>query len=260
MFMITAWGTAVVVRNAINPIQNSNSKEIDKDVLKERANIIRLASASLTDSFKITLKELQIIVDTRSVEFKEILLSKYKALDSLNFGSNDDYKEAVKLYNEYFAALLPEDVIPLLYKDLLTETRPLQQNKVLELIKQNDLLDYDFIKQLLNANISKRKFALEILQADKPTYNIEDIIALENIISSLKEAFPQNVTIEFKKGFLSSTEKEVWTCSCGTSNSVNTVHCGGCLNDKHGLKENELKLEFVLASLNNKLIALKSML
>ncbi|MET3978552.1 uncharacterized protein YbjQ (UPF0145 family) [Mucilaginibacter sp. UYP25] len=213
MFMITAWGTAVIVKNAVNPIQHSNSKEIDKDKINERANIIRLAKASASDSFKLLLKDLQIIVDTRSAMFKDILLSKFKKLDSVNFNNNDDYKEAVKLYNDYFSTLNAEDAIPLFYNDLLSETESHYLNKVLELIKNNDLVDYNFINQLLDSDLKKRKLALNILQADKPTYNIDDIAALEKTIVHLKEAFPSKVTIGLKKGFLSSTEKEVWTCT-----------------------------------------------
>lgn len=130
MFMITAWGTAVVVKNAINPLQNSTSKEIDKDKINEQANIIRLVTASLKESFTLKLNDLQLIVDTGSIEFKDILLDKYKKLDSANFSVSDDYKAAVKLYNDYFAALNPDHSIPLLYKDLLTETNDLRKMKL----------------------------------------------------------------------------------------------------------------------------------
>jgi len=259
MFMITAWGTAVIVKNTVNPLQTNDSKEFDKDKINEQANIIRLANASLKDSFVLTIKDLQVIVDTCSIEFKDVLLAKYKKLDSANLDT-DSYKEAIKLYTDYFAALPSEVSIPLLYNDLLTETQEYYIKKVLDLIKNNDLLDYYFIDKLLNADFSKRKLALNILQADKPTYSVDDIVALEKIIISLKDAFPSKATIGLKKGFLSSTEKEVWNCTCFTSNSIDAKYCSNCFKDQSGLRQDELKPSDIDVLLNNKLAALKTML
>ncbi|MCO5937185.1 YbjQ family protein [Mucilaginibacter sp. RB4R14] len=260
MFMITAWGTAVVVKNAVNPIQQSNSKEVDKDKINERANIIRLVEGLASDSFKLTLKDLQIIVDTRSAMFKDTLLKKFKKLDSVNFANNDDYKEVLKLYNDYFSTLSVEEAIPLFYNDLLLETESHYLNKVFELIKNNDLVDYNFINQLLDGDLKKRKLALNILQADKPTYNMDDIAALEKTLVHLIKAFPVKITIGLKKGFLSSTEKEVWTCTCGTSNSMELKFCNSCTNDHHGFRSDELQLSQIITLLSNKLEALKVMI
>jgi uncharacterized protein YbjQ (UPF0145 family) len=259
MFMITAWGTAVLAKNSSNPLNNTNNKEIDKEKINEQANIIRLAAESLKTDFKLTLKDLQIIVDTKSSEFKDILFSKYKKLNSVNF-SDEDYKQVTKLYNDYFSFLDASLSIPLIYEGLLADAEDFVIDKLLTLIEMNNLVDYIYIEKLLDADVTKRKLALHILQNDKPVYSSDDVLALEKVIGHLNNAFPLLSTSGLKKGFLSSTEKEVWICKCGKSNSNEIMYCYNCSKDQYGFKEGEIKSANVIASLNNKLLALKSLL
>jgi uncharacterized protein YbjQ (UPF0145 family) len=259
MFMVTAWGTAVTAKNSSNPLSSTNTKEIDKEKINEQANIIRLASASLESNFKLTLKDLQIIVDTKSPEFKDILFNRYKNLNPGNF-SDEDLKIVTKLYSDYFAGLDHTLLIPLIYNELLNGNDELFTDKLLNLIKENDLVDYNYVEPLLHAEVSKKKLALKVLRYDKPYYSSEDIPAIEKVINNLDSSFPLLSTSGTKKGFLSSAEKEAWICKCGKTNDIGTTYCSNCMKDAYGFREAELNVKTVKTSLTNKLLALKSLL
>nr|WP_294948391.1 YbjQ family protein [uncultured Mucilaginibacter sp.] len=259
MFMITAWGTAVVAKNATKPLGNSSSKEIDKEKVNEQANIIRLLKASASPDFKLRLSDLEIIVDSKSDQFKDVLFNKYVNINPANF-SEEELKQVFKLYNDYFAVLDPAILMPLVYNALLAENKDLAIHKLMELIKLNDLVDYRLVGQMLKADLSKQKLALKILLNDMPSYSIDDIEALEKIIVEVDDAFPILSTNTMKKGFLSSTEKPVWVCKCGGANNMDIAYCDSCAKDQYGFRNEELKAQEVIALLQNKLAALRDLL
>jgi len=207
MFMVTAWGTAVNARNSNNPSNNVSTKEIDKEKINEQANIIRLASASLKENFKLTLKDLQIIVDTRSPEFKDILFEKFKKISPANY-SDGEYNQISKLYNEYFAVLDQSLSIPIIYGGLMNEPNDNLTDRLLKIIKENDLIDYQSIRQLLDGNRNTQKLALKILQNDKSYYSANDIDGLAQIITHVNNAFPQLSTAGVKRAFYHPRKKK----------------------------------------------------
>lgn len=65
MFMITAVGMAVIAKNAKSQTDSKHLKEIDKDQVKEKANLIRLAKKFQNVETEITADELKVIVEWR---------------------------------------------------------------------------------------------------------------------------------------------------------------------------------------------------
>lgn len=255
MFMITAGGTAVIAKNNKSQVDLKHVKEVDKDLVKERANIIRLVKKYHNVDTAISIEEVRMIADSQSSDFRELILHKLK---SATTGVIDG--EVIKLYKEYFSKIEPKDAIEVLYPPLLVETTDGFKKTVVEIIKENDLLDFGFVYLLLENSLEQKKIALNVLLAHKPVYGYNDVQSLEEVIEYLKSSFAKLSIATTKKGFLSSAEKEVWTCRCGSTNAAENRYCGRCYNDEYGFSNDELKPASVIEILSNRLLALKGLL
>lgn len=257
MFMITAGGTAVIAKSGKNQVDVSQSKEINKDIVKDKATIIRLARKYKNIDAPINDEDLKIIVDSHSSEFADFILAKVKSMTATGVIIES---EQLKLFREYFGKLEPKDAISVLYPVLLSETSEGYTKMVVTLIREYDLLDFGFVYLLLEDTIQRKKIALNVLLSHKPIYTFNDIQGLEEMIEQLKNSFPNLSTSSMKKGFLSSTEKEAWTCPCGNVNALETKFCGRCYHDQFGFHTDELKSNQVIEVLNDRLSALKDLL
>jgi len=256
MFMITAGGTAVIAKNTKHQAEVTQLKDINKDLVKEKAHIIRLAKKYKNLTTTVDTEELRTIAESQSIEFKDYILAKLKAMATAVVDN-----EHFKLYKEYFGRLEPKDAIAALYPVLLTETAEGFIKTIVTIIREYDLLDYSGVYKLLEGSLSQKKIALNVLLAYKPSYGSDDLLAINEVIEHLiKDSFPNLSTTTIKKGFLSSTEKEAWTCQCGSTNAVETKYCGRCYNDQQGFHSDELKPSQVAEVLNDRLTALKSFL
>jgi len=171
------------------------------------------------------------------------------------------YNEADKLFVEYFGSIEPTDAMEVLFSSLLIETHVPLLNKIMDIIAQFDLLDYDYsIKLLKSEALVQKKIALKLLRSDRPFYTIEDIDKMKETLAVLDSAFDIRASIGTKKGFLSSNEKEIWVCECSKSNSADVVYCPNCAKDKYGFKANDLKKESIMELLQNKIEALQIVL
>lgn len=251
MFMITAVGMAVIAKNKNSHADPKQSKEIDKEYVKEQSNVIRLAKKFTSIEVPITEEEVKIIIASKSTEFKEYILGKLKLYSDGEFG---------KLFKEYFSVIDANDASEILYDKLITETSEGYLKTIVEIIKDNDLLDYDGITKLLNGPTDKKKIGLTLSLAFKPSYSLTDIKAMGDLINALTESFPKISSLTTKKGFLSSTEKEAWACVCKTTNDQDVNYCNGCGQDQYGFRSDELKPQQVIESLSNRLTGLKNLL
>lgn len=257
MFMVTAYGTAVVAKSTSAVKTVTSSKEIDKTTIYERAILIRLAKNIKREGYKVNLEGLKAIVESKSGEFKEYLLLQYKKHIIEGSSVDINYNEFNKLYFDYFLNLEPSEAIPVLYAEILNGNEVSTRYKILEIIRQTDLVDYDWLIRLLGSNEPNiKKVALTILTGDKPYYTIEDIPKIQDVIKTIESSFPITANITTKKGFLSKDEKEVWVCDCGRSNDASIAYCGNCSRDKFGFKQNDDTPDKVIAILTNKSAAM----
>ena len=260
MFMITAYGTAVVAKSLNISKATGFSKEIDKTTIADKAALIELLSDIKKPDFKLKMDSLQFIVDSKSSDFKEYIFSNLKSYIAAVNPIDESYDQVVKLYTEYFSSIESADAITVLYSDIIAGTEAKILKKILEIIKLYDLVDYDYcIKMLSSDSLFIRKSALYILHCEKPFYIFEDIDKINTIIGLIDNSFPIRASLSTKKGFLSSNEKEIWVCECGKSNSIDDLYCSGCSNDKYGFKLNEVMPDKTLNVLNNKVLALKEL-
>jgi uncharacterized protein YbjQ (UPF0145 family) len=258
MFMVSAYGTAVIAKS-ITTIKTSNSlKEIDKSTVVDKATLIKLLNNFDKENFQLKLNDLQLIVDNKSSEFKDYIFKKLK--NYTGEFEDEAQKEAERLCVEYFSVIEAVDAKAVIYEALIRESYERLTNKLLSIIKAYDLVDYDYCIKLLNTNtLIKKKIALKALVFNKASYVVEDIIELKKLIEILKTSFPNLSNMSTKKGFLSSNEKEVWVCTCNKTNDMEYAYCTNCSNDKYGFKEDEIKPTTVINELNNKALALEEL-
>jgi uncharacterized protein YbjQ (UPF0145 family) len=257
MFMVTAYGTAVVAKN-LTQAKPVSSKEVDKTTISDRAILIKLYNDSQDPNYKLTAEGLQAIIDSKSTVFKDYVFGKLKRHIQVNENEPQVFSDSRKLFAEYFANIDTEVAIKTLYDGLLNEDDEKILVHLAELIFRYDLVDYPKCKELIESeSLSKKKAALKILMGDKSFYVQEDIQSLTNLISTIDLSFPIIVATSVKKGFLSANEKEVWTCVCGKTNSIDNRYCVSCVQSRYGFKQDELKPSDVVEFLNNKLSALK---
>ena len=117
------------------------------------------------------------------MDFKEYIYKKLKkrTLEATDL-EQQSQKDTERLYFEYFSSIEPLQSIGVLYDALLNETDRSLINKILEIIKAFDLLDYEYCIKLLNSESLKiKKLALGILTYNKPTYIYEDITEIQKV-------------------------------------------------------------------------------
>ena len=71
-------------------------------------------------------------------------------------------------------------------------------------------------------------------------------------ISLIKNTFFDKGTKSTKKQLLTSKEKEVWSCECGTKNNDIDNFCNSCHKDIYGFKSTEVTPLFVEKIFNPK--------
>lgn len=259
MFMISAYGTAVLAKNTTAVKTTTSLKEIDKSTVVERATLINLLNNFKKEGFRPTLSDLQFIVESKSGEFKSDVFSILRKLVKQSSG-DETVQDGERYCLEYFSVIDPSDAITILYESLFVETDEILINKIVSVIKTYDLVDYDRCVQLLNSQSQlKKKVALHILTSNKHTYVIDDILPIKKIALILEASFPILSNVTTQKGFLSSSPKEVWVCTCSKSNPISEVYCGYCYNNQYGFRAEELKPSTVIDNLNNKALALEEL-
>jgi uncharacterized protein YbjQ (UPF0145 family) len=258
MFMVSAYGTAVIARNFTT--KNAGSiltKELDKSTVLDKAFLIKLLGDFKNDDFKLTMDALEFIVESKTEDFAPMILKKLRQ-SSLNEFPDETQLQAKKLFVDYFAAINPQKSIDILYDALMVESDERFKKDILIILKTYDLVDFERCINILESeDLAKRKLALEILRYDKSTYVTDDIDKLENVALKIENSFPLISNVTTKKGFLSSSEKELWLCKCSQSNKLSTIYCNNCQNDQRGFRTDELQPIRIINQLKYKSQALK---
>lgn len=250
---------AVIARSVRSYDSGTGVKGIDKEHVREKANIIKLAKKFQSPETVIKVEELQTIVQSRSSAFKEFIMGKLKKMFQDSQYNDPGLSEYLKLYKEYFLVIDPADAMSILYPELASGPSGQLLNILIGIINDGDLVNFDYINQMLDGDLKQRKLGLNLLAAHKPSYSSDDVGVIKQMIEKVKVSFPKIVSIGAKKGFLSSTEKEVWICPCGGSNPVEDERCSKCGQDQFGFKYDEFKPDDIVRGLKNRVEALESL-
>lgn len=263
MFMVTATGTAVKVSNESLSRRSENSNSSLNDITaSELSGLVakaKIISASNGGSLGFKNSEMNIILENEIFEVRDYILNFAFSFqkDSFfydNYYSNDEKEIFLNQLKYYFSIMPYKMAAETLYCKLGQAIY--DDSKLVRLIEELKLFDYENITSLLiSDDLIKKKFALEIMQFDKVSYNFNDIEKHKDLIKLAEESFkPVSSIYEVKK--LMSTKK-VWKCLCEKEVNEEFNRCNQCCNDIFGFKSREITVKIASTTLHNKIIGLK---
>lgn len=262
MFMVTATGTAAIAKTnkKVEPVNrnDSNNEKVDaryfrnkkkvKEVLNKIENKSSIKKEVEHESYieYIEDDDWEIIINNRLTQ-----AARYPILKLI--GSRNKENKSITLAKRYFSILKNDDAKEILFKDLIEEGRAIGFIK--GVIKENHLVDYDYIMKLLKSEgINKKKLALELLQYNKQEYKQADIEKLKTICNKIKELFENPPDIIKKDKMFSKKQKKLWKCpECGNTNKIALTYCSNCGRNKYGFKKDEINHNEAISMVNNKI-------
>lgn len=245
MFMLTAIGTAVIFEKEVakdvllKPDEKFENVGVDRiNVLRNKREVIEKANSN---NLALNNEVWSFITSNQVDEVFPYLLKKYTESLTYEQTASENIANFHSLLMGYVDALPEDKKAELLYDSIKNGTNRQIVLKLARIIRDLDLFDFKRVMELLKSeNFQTQKIGLLIATYDKPFYNRQDKVDLQNIIDFIKATFLERGTRIMKKQLLSSKEKEVWTCECGKTNDIDS-YCSGCNRDIYGFKPNETK-------------------
>lgn len=239
MFMVTAIGTAIVIDNKKSDPGLLISSNIDLEALETLRRKKEILQDIKSNGLALSDENWEFIKTNQIPEVFDYLVDKYKA----EYVKNDISEVTERLYRlipPYLEVFSDDVKSRLLYTRILTEQNESITKKLCKIIETFNLFDFDYINKVLDSkNFDLRKVSTTLIVCEKSLYNKEDIKEIAKLIERVKESFPETGSYSTKKGFLSSKEKEVWTCSCGRTNNEIGDTCDSCHKDINGFTKHE---------------------
>ncbi len=260
MFMITATGTAVIIENLNKTQSKVNIQErievisSDKMIeLRKRKKIIQLA---IDNKLELDDSNWEFLSENSVFEISSEILEKVSTVyESMYEGKEKIYQQLLT----YLLSLSEEDRTILLYNSLISSTIKSFKPVIYKLIKELMIFDPTKIKQYLldTDDEIKRKF-LQIVVNDKPFYTKEDISIYENLVKIIESNFTKTGVLTKQKMMLSSKEKEIWICQCGTKNDIDIEYCTKCNKDIYGYFSGQINPELAIKKLKENIELIKN--
>ncbi len=234
MFMISAIGTAVIIKFKNESIVSSNKNKVSvvSNELLEKEVTKRTILSNLKNEKFPSQDDWIYLFSNPIEEIAEKLLCLY--LDRL---SNADESPNVLLLlsntMNYFKIIKNENAIDTLYSQISEKPQP-----ILEIIKTNKLFSPSKIIELIQND--KAVLAIDCLDSDKEYYSNYDLELMQKIIHLL-DNLPNKGRIEMVKGILGKS-KEKYICLNGHSNDVENEYCQSinCYRNIKGFTHSEV--------------------
>ena len=243
MFMITATGTAVVIKNI--KTNSENSTDTTKSTIIPKAEMSaflkkkKITDQLTTNSLKINEELWEFITHNRYHEIAEDIIK----LSVKEYNSTNNDAIIQNKLKSYLYALPKEEIKGLLYKIYLEgKYKYYIKDLVLEIIQQSSIFDSTLlINELQNLNIERKYRIFDLITVGKQVYVKEDIETFKILLNLVKERFP--ITVEFAKNkrLLSGKENDIWVCSCKTKNDMEVKYCEKCKLDIYGFNGESIK-------------------
>lgn len=221
MFMISALGTAVVVKPKMQNLSNKIKESVPDTVISyidlnkevSKLQIIEKAKNKILPS----IVEWTYLLNNPIEEISEVLLDEYVGINPMSINEKSELQKLLfDNFPTYVQNLNKNFVINLLYDKIDGES-----NQIIDLLKGNKLFNSAKIKQLVNkGNLT---CAIECLKIDKDIYDVSDIYGMNEILNLIDE-LPDLGKIEMSKGLLSKPI-EVFICPKGHKNNINDIFC-----------------------------------
>lgn len=248
MFMITAVGTPVHLKEAIRVPIEKRDDVLDGELIQQKVTADIILENYKTIEY-ISKETAEFIATSGLKEFEPLL---FKAMNE-DFGIEQSSKEKQEILFRYFSYLPSDEAIAILYNALSKRNlTTLQAKRINYIVASSNLIDYPRAIELLNSNMLARRVALKVFSLNKDWYSKEDIDILKTLEgNALVKFFPEIVEVKESKGMFSGG-KEVWQCACGHANKLDNPNCSSCNRDKRGFEEKSLKPEHVQEVLNRR--------
>jgi uncharacterized protein YbjQ (UPF0145 family) len=260
MFMITAVGTAIIVESSIisQSVVEANEKPgvLSSDGMKKlrkRGHLINQAKNSkleLDDSTWQFLSENSVYEISKEIQETIITNSNFE-----NFSFDRIYSPL----SAYLLSLTEDQRTIFLYDFLMNKKANNIQKPIYKLIA--DLMIFDSVKleqYFKDPDDDTKNKALQLVVNEKQFYTNEDIKTFENMIKIIQTTFQKKGEVSKQKSMLSSKEKEVWKCLCGTTNGIDLAYCARCGKDIYGFYQSQVNPEKAISKLTENIEIIKN--
>jgi len=258
MFMVTAVGTAVVIDDQPKKERTLHNEKLANVSLEKLLNYQKrneIIDDSKSENWNLDDETWEFIIENQVEEVLPALLKNY--IKWVTYSQNDNAKSLYKRLIVYFNNFSDDKKNEILYNNIVVTDDSRVARMLIKIIRELNLVDYNYVRKILNSNsfdVSKR--ALQILEFDKPFYNSDDILSLNQLKQTIGNQFKEKGTRTTKKGLLSSKEKEVWICECGKTTDTDLPggdYCLGCGKDIWGFKREEINPTQVILIMDDKI-------
>lgn len=262
MFMLSAYATPVSLTSFDDNVQDKAEEEIDGWAVYRKMKASRLRAEQ--DKKKLfSDKNIEFLADHGSPDIVDIVLSGIEYFNDAELQSElgGEYcNKKIEVLLNYFNNTDWNEVRQIVYGQFYGNGKVDLLNKIAELIINNRQIDYGLCLKMIDSdNDTAAKYGLRLMAYVKPYYSSSDMVIMKNLKEIIVDRFPVKATITTKKKVLSSSEVEVWNCTCGKVNDIDTEYCSNCYKDKYGFYKADTKPEDVLTIVSDRLEVLEEM-
>ena len=246
MFMISITGTAVVAAFEKGEEEKVSEGEVPAQMLKtelDRRYILGQIEKAISEKGYIK-EDVWDMISLNPQDDYAIPLSNYLSLSS----------DVASLRLPEFAKLIPLFSREVAIKSIYPLLKTSQVDDVIQIIIDNLLFDADSILELIEGgNVG---VASQVLSADKPSYNNEDLLSMRRILAAFN-SLPDTGRVEMSKGGVFSKEEEKYICLNGHPNRKSIEYCEVCGRNIKGLSWDDVRQ---IKKFEKKIDALESLL
>lgn len=234
MFMISASGTACVIKKVDNDNENSFFDRIPNEILDIELKKFQIKKR-LTQGWFLDDEAIQFLMEHPIPEIVRELLNIYLMVVQDNEKNGYiTYEGGEKILNfvpEYVKLLPVESILNHIYTTL--ENKPARLNYF---VKTCNLFSTKHILELAKKNIHS---AISLLDTSKNFYTKEDIEQLKEILNVF-DSMPDTGQIKIQKSGILRKEEEKFICECGHVNNKEKIFCKDCGVNIKGLRKEEI--------------------
>jgi uncharacterized protein YbjQ (UPF0145 family) len=260
MFMVTATGTAVIIENLSNSQINLDRKEklqiISIEKMKELRRRGKIIGAANNGTLKLDDETWKFIAVNCVYEISAIVLERVSnSYDTFYEGKERLFQQLIT----YLMSLPEEHRTKLLYEFLMSGRAGKFESMIYKIIKDLLIFDFNFLNQYLgDTNEEIKMKALQLVVIDKSFYSKEDIEMFENLVITIESSFSQKGEISSQKKLLSTKEKEIWVCVCGSKNEIDQKYCNKCSKDIYGFSSEQINPSRAIEKLKRNIELIRS--
>lgn len=263
MFMITAVATPIRYSDP-NEKDPYDKNSINGTLVETRVKANKLLNAKISPDKLYSDEHVEFITESQLPDFMRMMLDglKYFCSDEGLMAVGSDVAEGKRAaIISYFGELDASLATPVIYHEFTTGDNVKYFKELMNIIIAHNLYDYEQAATLIRSqSLLTAKYGLWISAMAKRHYSPGDISEIERLIPLIKSEFQPIVQVTTKKKLLGGSDKEIWTCTCYTTNDMDVVHCAKCNNDIYGFAKGEKIPEHVVTILESRLTVLKEVM